>query len=347
MSSYLTIELWAAKEFGFSGAAVLAQALQWDAYVTREGFHEHEGFFWFEHTRKQWFADLEEAVPIPTLRKALDALIAAGLLAVRYTVDNFAFYRVNYDVYDGRRANSRTRPRPYTKAQRKPDGGGPSDLSGPRGEGGSDPTDPRSDPTDPRSLPLEKEKEESKEGSVSATPSACGAQVILFEDLATLKAGSKTASEVGKGTDPNRHLQSIPNVKPGARNKPHETTEGTKIWEAYREAYRAAYLDRDGNPIEPLRNAAAKTACARLAVSMPLDEAIALAHFYLTCRTAFYLSRSHDVLFLARDASTLRTQMMRGVRVTAIGARQGERQAEMHEQLARLSAEDREGGSPW
>ena len=56
-----------------------------------------------------------------------------------------------------------------------------------------------------------------------------------------------------------------------------------------------------------------------------IDEAGGIAEFYVHHPNAWFLKNSHDPVYLAKDAHTLRTQWLSGRQVTTIDAREGER----------------------
>jgi hypothetical protein len=79
---------------------------------------------------------------------------------------------------------------------------------------------------------------------------------------------------------------------------------GSLIFEAYREAYLRRYN------VEPLRNAKTNGICSQIAKQLPLDEAIALMHFFLQQNVAFYIQRGHAIQLALGDLQALRTNML-------------------------------------
>jgi hypothetical protein len=79
---------------------------------------------------------------------------------------------------------------------------------------------------------------------------------------------------------------------------------GSLIFEAYREAYLRRYN------VEPLRNAKTNGICSQISKQLPLDEAIALMHFFLQQNVAFYIQRGHAIQLALGDLQALRTNML-------------------------------------
>lgn len=344
MSAYLTVEMWAVKEFAHAGAALLSQALLWDTYVTREEANEHEGYYWLKHTAAQWAIDLENTVPIPTIRKALRALEKAGLLIARLGRDSTPFYRIDHDVYDARRAAARHRPAPYPRASRKESTAGEGvDLS--KGgdlpdQGGVIPQIKGVDLPDQGSLSLEKEKEEAKKGSVSACADAHGTLVDAppSDPLNTTQEEAQEPLEKDK-----TGKRSHPPAKraPRALKQALEVTDGTSVWRAYTEAYEKRY------GVAPSSNKDTARHAKNLAEAMPIEEAISVAHFYLTVNSAWYVTKAHDIRWAAQDANSLRTQMLTGQRVTQAGARQADLASANMEAARLVCAKLQSGREDW
>lgn len=83
-----------------------------------------------------------------------------------------------------------------------------------------------------------------------------------------------------------------------------QKSAGSLIFEAYREAYLRRYN------VEPLRNAKTNGICSQIAKQLPLDEAIALMHFFLQQNVAFYIQRGHAIQLALGDLQALRTNML-------------------------------------
>lgn len=349
-TSFKGYEPWAASRFGVEAASVLQEALNWTDFAERNGWHEHEGLAWFQHTGDQWCEDLP-FIPRRSLERAIALLVKDGVLVRRLGWQRKTFYRVDYDRFEaGRREMPARRPKRYSEVEPPPD-----------------PIEPDLAVVEPQSRPAKPAKSHYRQNGITVVPGGNGedaapitakladhyrqpggSSLSLEEQIKEQSQGCETPPALAPAFEV---LEPLPKKRPAQREQRNalekaskravETTDGSKVWEAYREAYERAY------GVTPARNAESNRHAKKVAESMLLEEAIAVASFYLTCRTAFYVSKQHSIRYLAQDCDGLRTQMLRGVRVTTIGARQTERQAEMREQLARLTAEDKEEGLPW
>lgn len=90
------------------------------------------------------------------------------------------------------------------------------------------------------------------------------------------------------------------------------------VWQAYSEAYQERYKQ------PPVRNAAVNGVLAQL-VSRLGAEAPDVARFYLSHNKTYYVSSSHSVQALLKDAEGLRTQWATGRQVTATQAVQADK----------------------
>ena len=95
-----------------------------------------------------------------------------------------------------------------------------------------------------------------------------------------------------------------PEVIVAEKNSKTEKPAGSLIFEAYREAYLQRYK------VEPLRNAKTNSICSQIAKQLPLDEALALMHFFLQQNVAFYIQRGHAIQLALGDLQALRTNML-------------------------------------
>lgn len=95
-----------------------------------------------------------------------------------------------------------------------------------------------------------------------------------------------------------------PEVIFAEKNSKTEKPAGSLIFEAYREAYLQRYK------VEPLRNAKTNSICSQIAKQLPLDEALALMHFFLQQNVAFYIQRGHAIQLALGDLQALRTNML-------------------------------------
>jgi hypothetical protein len=78
------------------------------------------------------------------------------------------------------------------------------------------------------------------------------------------------------------------------------------IWKAYQEAYKARYR------VEQPSNAKNYTLCKKLVESVGVEDALALASFYLTQNDAYYTSNAHKLDILINDYVKLLTRLRTG-----------------------------------
>ena len=105
---------------------------------------------------------------------------------------------------------------------------------------------------------------------------------------------------------------------PATKTKSLSRAASADTWDAYAKAY----LTRYG--VEPTRNRQVNSLLKQFIERVPLEEAPAIASFYLTHPNAFYLRSSHSVKLLLNDAEKLRTEWQTGRKVTGQKARQDE-----------------------
>jgi hypothetical protein len=108
------------------------------------------------------------------------------------------------------------------------------------------------------------------------------------------------------------------------------------------QAYGRAYQDRYGTP--PIRNARVNSQIRQFVRRLPLDEAPAVAAFYLGHAGAFYVRRMHDFGALLTDAEKLRTEWATGRQMTQTRARQQDRAGHTLSLVDEILAEQR--GTP-
>lgn len=94
---------------------------------------------------------------------------------------------------------------------------------------------------------------------------------------------------------------------------PPEKSLGSKIFEAYADAYRERY------GVEPARNARVNSQCNQLGQRLG-EEAIPIAVFFVRHNGRFYVQKSHPIGALLADAESLRTEWLTGKQVTVIEA---------------------------
>ena len=109
-----------------------------------------------------------------------------------------------------------------------------------------------------------------------------------------------------------------PRWVPAAKKNGKPRAASTETWEAYSNAY----LNRYG--VEPTRNARVNSQIKQFTKRVPLEEAPAIAAFYLTHNNAYYLRSSHSVASMLHDAEKLRTEWQTGRKVTNKRALQDE-----------------------
>jgi hypothetical protein len=100
-----------------------------------------------------------------------------------------------------------------------------------------------------------------------------------------------------------------------AKRQAGEETPGTKVWNAYTEAFARRY--RDAKPLTDAdRNAETNTHCARLAGRLGVERAVAVVEFYLAQNDAFYVRARHPLELLVRDTHQLKINMELGGSIT-------------------------------
>ena len=104
-----------------------------------------------------------------------------------------------------------------------------------------------------------------------------------------------------------------------ANGRPQASTAET--WDAFS----TAYLTRYG--VEPTRNKRVNSQLKQFTERVPLEEAPAIAAFYLGHNNAFYIRGSHSVGAMLADAEKLRTEWQTGRKVTGRKAMQDEQTA--------------------
>ncbi len=140
-----------------------------------------------------------------------------------------------------------------------------------------------------------------------------------------------------------RQRVSLPAASPPARVK--EPTDGSKVWQAYAEAYARRYR---GQP--PVRNAKANALCSQLVARVGAQDAAAVAAFYVTHNGNWYVQKLHMLEYAVKDAEALVTQMRANHRVTASEAQQQDRSQDLDQTFstvfAHLGEKYNENGRP-
>jgi hypothetical protein len=106
--------------------------------------------------------------------------------------------------------------------------------------------------------------------------------------------------------------------KEGFKLEPEEPTLNQQTWEAYKTAYLHRYRT------DPVRNVRTNAQIAQLTKRLG-KEAPAVAAFYLTHNSGFYVSKCHQVGNLLADAEKLRTEWATNTRVTTTKAQQADK----------------------
>lgn len=123
---------------------------------------------------------------------------------------------------------------------------------------------------------------------------------------------------------------SIPAASRRAENGQGRTVE---TWTAYAIAYRARW------GVEPTRNKQVNAKLAQFVERVPIEEAPAIAAFYVESKRGLYTSAKHPVNLLLRDAEALRTEWLTGRHGTDGEARQADRAASSSEDAHRAVRE--------
>ncbi|WP_432731453.1 hypothetical protein [Variovorax sp. W6] len=128
-----------------------------------------------------------------------------------------------------------------------------------------------------------------------------------------------------------------PAARPAKPSKPkaaeQEKPKTADVWEAYSSAYAARY------GVGPLRNAKVNALLSQFLSKLPVDEAPAVAAFYVRSNNQFYVAKGHSVGMLLADAEKLRTEWVTGRQTTATQARLADRAQSNFNAFAPLIAE--------
>ena len=84
--------------------------------------------------------------------------------------------------------------------------------------------------------------------------------------------------------------------------KTKEPAPTTAVWDAYRDAYQELYK------VEPVRNAKVNGQLASFIKRVPIDEAPAIARYYVQAQDNFFRLKNHSVDLLLNNAESLRTR---------------------------------------
>lgn len=101
--------------------------------------------------------------------------------------------------------------------------------------------------------------------------------------------------------------------------KPAKTpTDGSRVWAAYAEAYRARYQ------CDPVRNETTSSQCVSLVKRLGVETACEVVRFYVRHNDRWYVQKSHPIGQCLTDAEGLCTQWRRGRAVTSTEAQRAD-----------------------
>jgi hypothetical protein len=106
--------------------------------------------------------------------------------------------------------------------------------------------------------------------------------------------------------------------------------KSARAWEAYSTAFHQRYKTA------PPPNARSFSLLCQLVDRLGIEEAPAVAAFYVNHNGTFYVERMHPVTLLVQDAEKLRTEWVTGRRMTRVEARSAEQGDAMREQVHRV-----------
>lgn len=132
-------------------------------------------------------------------------------------------------------------------------------------------------------------------------------------------------------------LPAIATAKPAPKKKPAEDdplqTACRETWLAYATAYQFRY------GVPPVRNARVSSTVKGFVKRVGMQEAPAIAAWFVTHPGAYYTGKMHDTGCLLADAEKLRTEWAAGFVMTAGKARQEDRKGGMRAALDKILAE--------
>jgi hypothetical protein len=109
--------------------------------------------------------------------------------------------------------------------------------------------------------------------------------------------------------------------------------KSSEVWKAYCEAYESRYR------VTPSDNRTIRAQMCKLVDLVGKDDAVEIVKFYLTHNDSFYLRATHSFGLCLRDASSLRTQWLKGRAITQNDIRQFEKKLETSNLLKSIQAE--------
>lgn len=199
---------------------------------------------------------------------------------------------------------------------------------------------------DPVSTQRVKEhREKQKQKKLDETVSSVSKQAKRDETKVTVETppdpdpDPESESEAEADPDPEERQIRIFSAAKKPRRKVTEKTDGSKVWDAYSDAY----LRRYG--VEPARSARTGSLCKQFCKLIPASEAPEVAKYYLTTSSNPYAQSGHTLSLLVRDAEKMRTEYLTGQRITQAQSRENDRVQGMGDgwqrQVDRLKKEGR------
>ena len=128
---------------------------------------------------------------------------------------------------------------------------------------------------------------------------------------------SETVQRQNRGETETKETETEAEV-PATKTKSLSRVASADTWDAYNEAYTNRY------GVEPTRNRKVNSQLKQFCERVPIEEAPAIASFYLTHNNAYYIRTSHSTDALLKDAEKLRTEWQTGRKVTSRKAMQDE-----------------------
>lgn len=98
--------------------------------------------------------------------------------------------------------------------------------------------------------------------------------------------------------------------KPRTKKAPLEKSDGSKVWDAYAEAYEFRW------GVPPVRNAAMNTICKKIVDRIGAEDAPHVAQFYVSHDNSFYVAKMHQLPLLLTNVEQLRTEWATGRQMT-------------------------------
>lgn len=123
--------------------------------------------------------------------------------------------------------------------------------------------------------------------------------------------------------------------KPARKRASKPAVDSAPTWEAYANAYQDRYS------VKPVRNASVNAQIATFIAKLGVEEAPAVARFFVGHQNGLYVSAMHPANLLVRDAEKLRTEWATGRQVTRMNGMHADRTQTNLNAFAPLIAEAR------